>query len=177
MKFSEFLQEASETIHDFHDGNIDFDWQNRETLDGVPIPPLIAGSFNCSRNKLTSLVGGPRKVLHDYRAHKNLLSNFDGFPEFVGMTMQLANNKFTSLHNIHKALKECHGGLILDNNPIKSHMLGVLLIEKLSYVRMKHNSAVENIINKYLPNNRGNDAIIDCQNDLLDAGLDEYAQL
>jgi hypothetical protein len=66
-------------------------------------------------------------------------------------------------------------------------VLGLLLIKNLSSVTFnqyksgselnKKLDKVNDIINKYLPNTRGNDAVFDCQEELIEAGFEEYAQL
>jgi hypothetical protein len=177
MKFSEFLRETDiGTIGDFHTDDVDVSKDLLTSLETHDIPKKIGGSFNCSVNKLTTLVGGPTHVLHNYVAGRNLLSSFEGFPEFVGMQMQFQNNRFTSLKGIHKHLKRCNGTLFANGNKIVSHVLGLLLIDKLEWVALDDRE-VENIINKYLPNTRGNDGVFDCQQELIDAGKEEFAQL
>lgn len=69
------------------------------------------------------------------------------------------------------------GILNINNNPIESSVLGVLLIPGLKKFEMDNNLNVEKILNKYLPNTRGKEAVVDCQNELIDAGLDDFAQL
>ena len=54
--------------------------------------------------------------------------------------------------------------------------LGFLKIRGLKEVFID-NEEVKEIINRYLPNTRGNRAILDCQSELLDAGLEKYAEL
>jgi hypothetical protein len=52
-------------------------------------------------------------------------------------------------------------------------VLGLLLIDNLTQVILD-NREVQGIINDYLATSRD---VFDCQNELMDAGLDEYAQL
>lgn len=123
-----------------------------------------------------------------YLFQGNLLSSFDNFPEQAS-SIYLGKNKFTSLKDIHKHIKQitCREaiktGLFAANNVIKSHVLGLLKIDGLTEVMLygvgdpRELLYVENIINKYLPNKRGNDAVMECQNALIDAGYEEYAQL
>ena len=68
------------------------------------------------------------------------------------------------------------------SNPIKSHVLGLLLIDGLEEVSFESFSIgadaakhkVAQIINKHLKNGRD---VFACQEELIEAGLDEYAQL
>jgi hypothetical protein len=62
------------------------------------------------------------------------------------------------------------------NNPIKSHVLGLLMIEGCSSVEL-YNKKVESILNKYLPTTKSRQAVIECQKELIEAGLEEYAKL
>ena len=89
-----------------------------------------------------------------------------------------SNNKLESLHNVHKIIKKISGNgtFYVDGNPIVECILGVLLIEGCTILRID-NKQVRDIIDKYLPNHRGFSAVIECQSELLDAGLDEYAKL
>jgi hypothetical protein len=81
------------------------------------------------------------------------------------------------------------GGTVFEmrNSRIKSNVLGLLLIEGVKSVKLQSSNvdvkhgvdldAVEVILNKYLPNTRGRQAIIECQKELIEAGLEEYAKL
>jgi len=57
-------------------------------------------------------------------------------------------------------------------NPIKSSVLGLVKIKGLTEV-MFVNKKLEKIMNKYLP--LGD--IFDCQEELIEAGLEEFAEL
>jgi hypothetical protein len=82
----------------------------------------------------------------------------------------------TSLKNVHKIVKKIDGAFGCDGNKIKSHVLGVLLIEGCRLFRIDNNK-VEDIVNKYLKEPMSKQRMIDCQNELIDAGFEEYAQL
>ena len=58
------------------------------------------------------------------------------------------------------------------NNPIESHVLGLLKIKGLQEVRLD-DIQLTKIINKYLP--LGD--LLDCQEELIEAGYEEFAQL
>jgi hypothetical protein len=68
------------------------------------------------------------------------------------------------------------GVFYLDKNPIKSHVLGLLLIDGLRRVALD-NEEVEAIINDHLRKPMSKQRMINCQNALIDAGYEEYAQL
>ena len=132
----------------------------------VPCPHTIKKSLNCMHNDLNSFEHFPKNVYGE-----------DG--------IDVSYNNFSSLKDIHKHLHSVTGkdGIILSHNPLKSHLLGLLKINGLKKVVLTDASGskalheAQRIINKYLPGNGSNKDIMDCQSDLLDAGLDEYAQL
>ena len=84
----------------------------------------------------------------------------------------LTNNKLTNLKGIHKHLEYCKGVILFQQNPINSHILGLLKIKNLQGVVFTDNSLTD-IINKYLP--EGN--LLGCQQELIDAGFEDFAQL
>jgi hypothetical protein len=69
-----------------------------------------------------------------------------------------------------------NGTFYADNNPLKSHVLGLLLVKGCKKVELD-NKVVEDVLNRYLPNNRGAKAVIEAQSELLDLDLEEFAQL
>jgi len=85
------------------------------------------------------------------------------------------------LKDIHKLYPELET-LIINHNPIQSHILGLLKIPKLtcleaiSYKNANTAKAFE-ILEKHRKSPYGNKRILECQSELLDNDLDEYAQL
>ena len=59
---------------------------------------------------------------------------------------------------------------------IKSHILGLLLIDGCKEVEMD-NKDIEKIMNKYLKQPFTPHRLYDCQDELIEAGFEEYAQL
>jgi hypothetical protein len=154
----------------------------------VGCPKVVAGDFTCSSNKLTSLVGGPKEVQGWYSCYGNKITGFDGAPEKVAIStggkLDFSENKITSLHDIHKHIKEVHGTIYFYNNQIKSHLLGVLFIKGCTNLEIVASGDVgtrlgkaEKIINDYLSKPRGHKEVLECKFKLQDAGLDEFAQL
>lgn len=116
-------------------------------------PSIIDGSFYCSENKLTSLVGIP--------------SNVGGLVCCIG-------NELTSLKDIHKQIHKMNGKFHAYKNPIKSHVLGLLLIEGISEILLD-NEQVQEILNSHL--GKGRAGMLMAQEELIEAGLEEFAQL
>ncbi len=136
-------------------------------------PEHVNGSFFCSYNKLTSLKGGPSSVGGNFNCYNNKLTSLEGAPSSVGGNFNCYNNNLTSLHNIHKQIKHIGRWVAFEDNPIKSHVLGLLLIDGLQKVFLD-NMKVRVIINKHL---KGDRDIFACQEELIEAGYEEYAQL
>lgn len=144
---------------------------NLVTFEGGP--KEIGRDIFCDSSRLNSLRGIPSIVHRDLSGRFNFLSSFEGFPSTIGRNLIISDNKFRSLEGIHTHIKEIGHLINLFNNPIKSHVLGLLKIKGLKIVVLS-NKDVEFIINKHLQN-EGN--IYDCQEELINAGFEEYAQL
>ncbi len=137
--------------------------------------PKIEMDLFCNDNKLISLKGCPKELV-ELDAADNNLTSVEGAPESC-RTINLFSNKIKSIEGINKHIKECRY-LTLSSNPINSGGLGLLLIkglEKLVAVDCGEFTKAAEIINKYLEDGRA--GILTCQEELLDAGLDEYATL
>lgn len=104
------------------------------------------------------------------------LKELNGCPGTVKGNLYAQHNKIESLEGIGKYVYEIHGELNLNDNPVKSHVCGVLMIKGLTAIKLD-NTEVEAIINKYLPNRDGMKAVRACQTELVDAGFDEFAKL
>lgn len=93
------------------------------------------------------------------------------------------NPKLDSLASINTSIKKLNGTLCMYGSPIRSHLLGLLLIEELNRVvlfdpdkqRQHKLSRASQIVNQHLW--RGREGLIDCQHELYDEGLEEYGQL
>lgn len=153
----------------------EFYCQNNLLTDLYGVPPVV-NEFNCESNKLTSLEGGPHTVHGDFKCSHNKIVSLEGAPSIVNGDFKCFDNELTSLKDIHKIIKQVDGGLYFTSNPISSHVLGVLLIKGVTHFDMTK-TEVQDIVNKYLPNERGMGAIIDCQSELIEAGFEDFAQL
>lgn len=147
------------------------------TLEGAP--EIVRGNFYCTGNpKLKSLKGAPVKIGHLFSCAGNYnLTSFEGAPKEIGGTFTCASClSITSLKGIHKHVPHIGGKFYAKDTPIKSHVLGLLLIKGCTGVSLD-NKKVETILNKHLPNDIGNKGLINCQSELLDADLDDFAEL
>ena len=136
-------------------------------------PSKVGGDFWCNNNELTSLEGAPSKVGGDFFCYTNQLTSLEGAPSQVGGHFSCSNNKLTSLHNIHKIIKKMNGDFSCVHTPIKSHVLGLMLIPGITEVRLD-NEEVETILNDGIENEKH---WTEVQADLEEAGFEEYAQL
>jgi hypothetical protein len=151
-------------------GNFYCSFSQLTSLKGAP--KEIGEGFYCEDNELRSLEGAPQKVGRNFHCAGNELASLDGAPQEVGGDFLCQNNRLTSLKDIHKQIKKMNGIFSAASNPIKSHVLGLLLIKGIIKVRLD-NKEVEAIINRYL----GTGDIFSAQEELIDAGLEEYAKL
>jgi hypothetical protein len=176
MKLHELHESIGRTAADLdfdYDGDSDFDCYEQRLTSLRGSPNFVAGSFVCRNNYLTSLKGGPEEVVYNYDCSKNKLTSLEGAPKIIGGYFYCAFNSLTSLEGIHLKISRIDGYANFKKNPIKSHVLGLLLIDGLHKVWFD-NENLDEIINKYL---KGSRDVFECQNELMDAGLDEYAQL
>jgi len=109
-------------------------------------------------------------------------SSFAGIRRNVTGDLYFCNNNAVSLQNIHKNIGKLNGTLCLYGNPVRSNVLGLLVIEGLKRVVLYDQddtnlTKVSEIVNKYLPNTQGKKGVLLCQRELLEAGLEEFAKL
>lgn len=143
------------------------------SLEGAPAH--VADHFDCGFNKLSSLKGAPAHIGGGLFCSHNRLISLEGAPSFIGNVFFCENNNLTSLKNIHLQIKHIGFAVYFDGNPIKSHVLGLLLIDGLQKVTLD-NEPVGQIISKHLPS-RGIESVLEAQDELIVAGYEAYAQL
>ena len=177
----------------------DIDLSDKD-LSSLPddLPEKISGDFGCSYNNLTSLEHCPSKVGGDFLCYHNMLTSLEHCPSEVGDDFHCAYNKLTSLEHcpsevggvfscnknnltslkdIHKQIKKIGGDFYCHNNPIKSHILGLMLISVGGTILtgLGDDKVVDDILNKW--KNQGRRGVLGCQRDLIAAGYKELAQL
>jgi hypothetical protein len=141
----------------------------------VSIGQHLTSDFYCSFNELTSLEGGPSSVTGIFNCSNNDVTSLEGAPSSVTGNFYCGHNKLTSLKNIHKQIKFISGRFIATANLIESHVLGLLLINGITEVQLD-NKEVHDILNSYLPS-KGMESAIACQDELIEAGFEDFAQL
>ena len=176
MKLKELFESTGRSVADlkidYKGGNF-FCANNRLTsIEGAP--SHVDGYFNCASNELTSLEGAPSRVDGNFDCAYNKLTSLEGAPSHVGGDFYCHNNKLTSLKDVHKHIAEIKGIFYALDNPINSHVLGLLLIKGVTKVRLK-NKQVEEILNRHF--GKGRAGMLMAQEELIEAGLEEFAQL
>jgi len=139
-------------------------------------PEKVGGNFWCSSNKLTSLEFCPKEVGGYFYCSNNKLTSLEFCPKEVGGYFDCSDNQLTSLADIHKHLKKMNGIFHAHNNPIKSNVIGLMLVAGCKEVILD-NKEVQNIINKHCKSPFGHLRLLECQEDLLSAGFEEWAEL
>lgn len=169
-------------------------------------PKIIKGDFSCTGNKkLKDLTGGPSEIVGDCNLVFSSFESLKGSPASVGGDFNISfnpgikslegcpekvNGDFNCKHgiglenlkNINKYIKHI-GGKFICHAPLKSHVLGLLKIAGLKEVSvsidyLSSKSAitpptVSKMLNKYIPEGD----LFACQQELIDANLEEFAQL
>ena len=138
----------------------------------------IEANFEIANNDLRSFKGMPNEILGScYFGRNRSLSSWAFAPRIVGGTMG-AGLSMDSFHNIHKHVD--YIGHSINSNTATSCFLGLLFIKGLQHLSCS-NQDVARIFNKYLkvPYNYGSPLrdIHSCQEELIEAGLAEYAKL
>jgi len=123
-----------------------------------------------------SLVGAPKSVPGNFICAKSNLLSLDGCPELIGGDFDCSFNQLADLKDIQKQIKKMNGIFYAHDNPISSHVLGLLLIEGCTGIRVD-NRAVERIVNRHLPTRPGTLDLYECQIELIEAYLENYANL
>ena len=176
MKLKELSESTGKSVADlgidYTGGNFDCSFNRLTSLEGAP--SRVGGSFNCSYNELTSLEGVPRHIDVGFDCSANELTSLEGAPSHVGGHFYCSYNRLTSLKDVHKHITEIRGKFYAIGNPISSHVLGLLLIKGVTEVRLK-NKQVEEILNRHL--GKGRVGMLMAQEELIEAGLEEFAQL
>ncbi len=120
------------------------------------------------------------EVNRDFNVCKNNLKSYNNFPSYIGGELNFSQNRISSLVGIHNTVKSCTE-IDLSDNPIVEGGIGLLLIENLIKIWCAVKVSDEasclafRIIEKYL--GQGKSGILECQEELIDNNLKEYAKL
>ena len=100
----------------------DFDCSDQGLTDfkGVKFG-VVDGTFDCDKNRLTSLEGAPLKVGGDFYCSYNRLTSLEGAPQEVVLSFVCQNNHLTSLEGA--PLKVGGDFYCSENNPVSEETL------------------------------------------------------
>ena len=154
------------------DGNFYCNNNQLTSLEGAP--SHVDGNFYCNYDQLMSLEGAPSHVGGNFCCYDNQLTSLEGSPSHVDGNFDCSYNRLTSLEGIHQQIKTIAGAFYAPENPIKSHVLGLMLINEITKIELD-NKQVEEILNRHL--GKGRAGMLMAQEELIEAGLEEFAQL
>ena len=131
----------------------------------------------CDDNKLTSLEGAPLHIGGNFWCTDNKLTSLEGAPKIVGGEFICSFNMLTSLEGIHNQIKKIGGSFACENNPIKSHILGLMMIEIGGKIEtnLGNGQDVDAILNRW--KNQGRKGVMGAMKELMDLGYEELAQI
>ena len=176
MKLKDLFESTGKSVADLridYKGG-DFYCSDNELTSLEGAPSHVGGDFYCSYNELTSLEGAPSHVSGNFDCSVNKLTSLEGAPSHIGVGIYCSHNKLASLKDVHKHVTEIKGKFYAIKNPIKSHVLGLLLIKGITEVRLD-NEQVTEILNRHL--GKGRAGMLMAQEELIEAGLEECARL
>jgi len=150
---------------------------NIKTLKGAP---LTCTDFDCSRcMSLTSLENGPKKVKYTYDCRNCYkLTSLKGLPSELRSSLTALESPIKSISGLDKILHSC-ANMHIDLKDIKGGILSLLKIKDLIHINAgraglyPEERKISEIINRFLPEGD----IFKCQQELIDAGFEEQAQL
>lgn len=128
-------------------------------------------------------------IFGGFSVNHNKLGNGTGFqyaPKTIDGAVTAQYNELKDLKDIHLHLPNINGTLDITWNPIDSHVLGLLKISGLRLLYLSplpSNPITEekwkwaHIVNKYLKQPKGNERLYECQEELINEGFENYAQL
>jgi hypothetical protein len=143
---------------------------------------VYSGWFDCSHNQLSSLEFGPETVEGSYIADNNFLTDVKFLPKSIGVTssnnIYIHDNQIVTLEGIQKtSFNKSNGTVVLYGNPIKSNILGLLLVKNMSNIQFNKEDIGAQALQIVQQNLLKNKDILECQEELIEAGLKEYAKL
>ncbi len=145
-----------------------------EEITHIPVPfGTVSGSFQANIETLKSFENFPELILGNLYAYDTNIESFEGLhTEVAGGVDFTMNEKLTDWVGIYKHLIIVGDKIKFDVDFVKRGGLGILLIKGVQEVS-SGNSEVDAIFNKYLKGDRN---VLDCQEELIDAGFAHLAR-
>jgi hypothetical protein len=155
----------------------DYSARNCSILSLSGSPSIVGADFNMHNNKLKSLVGSPKKVGGCYNAMDNEITSLDGITHIIGSSLFLIGNPLSSLSGINQVKQMC-GGVYIHGTSVISHILGVFFIKGCQGLWVKGETSCSRaavIVNRHI--SKGRAGLMPCQQELIEAGLADFAQI
>ena len=92
-----------EAVRRYERGTLTIAILELDSLQGCP-QMIKEGSFDCSYNRITSLIGGPTHVDFSYICVHNELTDLSGCATSIGASVACNHNRLTSLHGIPREI-------------------------------------------------------------------------
>jgi hypothetical protein len=147
-------------------------------LQSIPVQfNRVTGDFDYGNNQLESLQGAPQMVGGYFNCSGNDLKSLQGAPREVGGGFDCSQNPLESLEGISRIIRTMKGKMYIPHT-VTSHILGLARIRGLRkmgrVIGAKRLQQAIDIIDNNI-NGKGN--IHEAQEQMLEAGLQEFAQL
>ncbi len=180
-------------------------WANRNRISSLKNMPKVETAIVLECNALTKLEYLPTE-LSSLNFAGNEITSLNGITEHIEDHLIISNNPIKSLRDIHKQLAHCRT-IDVSDTPIEEGGIGLLLVKNLEFItcdktvkiffdddradefihpqdpfsnRPKYHPRryrAMTIINKYLALGGGKEYLLDCANELENAGLEKFALL
>jgi len=144
-------------------------------------PNEVYGTCRVRNQKITSLQYCPRWIKDNLDLGSNKIEKIDYFPEHVGGWINLAENNIKSLKGIQKMIKELKGKLYLGGNPMTRSIIGLTMIPGANKNTVLFGTLISynlrdalDIMEPYYGKSKAD--VLECQEKMIDAGLDDYAE-
>jgi hypothetical protein len=123
-------------------------------------------------NTLSSLSELPEEINGSLICNNIGVSNLAGFPKTIAGDLYCRNNQVLGLDNIHKVINEINGNADFRGTPIQRDVLSLIMVKGLKKVYLD-NAAVQEILQKWI----NPEHLLDCKEELINAGLGKFAKL
>ena len=153
---------------------------NRNLVSLKGCPEKVSGDFSCSDNhKIESLVGGPVEVGKSYKVDTcNSLKSIDGIAEQIGKHLSICNNRaLNNLQGISKKIKNCGGKLDVSGNYFTHSIMGVVTIKGITGLEYKFGGKATKAFDIIFKCRNEDKDALECQDLLIDAGLQDFAKI
>jgi hypothetical protein len=127
-----------------------------------------------------------REITGNFTCQETNLSTVDGLPRSVGGQVDIARNRqLRNFRRIHRHLTSVYGGVVrVSEECVECAVLGLLRIEGVSRIEATRDAGKPAgkswvpIVNRHLPiGDIHHPALIECQNELISAGLENHGAI